>query len=400
MEKKKVIFVDDEHRILDGMRRMLRSMRDQWEITFVLGGKEALERIQKEHFDVLISDMRMSGMDGAELLARVKEYSPGTVRIILSGQAEKGVIMRTVGSAHQYLAKPCDKETLVSTVNRALALRALLSQEQIVSLVSRIDTLPSLPTTYTRILEALEDPDSRISRIGEIVSEDLAMTAKILQLVNSAFFGNLRSFSNVSDAVVFLGLDTIKSLVLTVGLFSQFNQVSVLNPQRLFNHGLRTGAIARRIARSESVDKSTAESAFFAALLHDIGKLVLADNLPDLYLKAQELSNQEQVAMTDAEKRVFGATHAEVGAYLMGLWAMAETSIEAIAFHHQSPDLPRNEILPVTIVKAANVLAHQVESEAESPPQSELDFFAEQGLEQRFTQWLQIAQTETATNVE
>ena len=225
MSKKRILFVDDEPLILQALQRMLRSMRDEWEMEFAEGGGQALERMAQIHFDVVVSDMRMPGMNGADLLAEVMKRHPHTVRIILSGHADKELILKCIGSTHQYLAKPCDAEALKATVRRASAVETRLKDETLRKLVGSMDRLPSIPTLYTEILDALRDPEVSLEAIGEIVGKDPAMTAKILKLVNSAFFGLRRQIASSTQAANFLGLDTIRSLVLSINAFSQFEAV-------------------------------------------------------------------------------------------------------------------------------------------------------------------------------
>lgn len=186
---REILFVDDESNVLDGLRRMLRPMRRDWSMNFVDSGEAALEHISHEGCDVIVSDMRMPGMDGVELLGTVGQECPKAVRIALSGHAEMEMLLESVCAAHQYLAKPCDDETLKATIERACALRDLLSDERLTGLVTQLDSLPSLPTLYTEVTEELARSDSSLARAGEIIGKDVAMSAKVLQLVNSAFFG-------------------------------------------------------------------------------------------------------------------------------------------------------------------------------------------------------------------
>jgi len=206
--KKQILFVDDEPLILQGLKRMLRGLRSEWDMTFVQSGAEALEKMVGAPFDVIVSDMRIPEMDGSQLLDTVKHRYPNMVRVVLSGHSEEEMIMKTVKSAHQFISKPCNAETLKSTISRMFALREVLTQEGLKRLVSRIESLPSLPSLYTQVVELIQSPNSSIKKIGEVISKDLAMTAKILQLVNSAFFGIPRQISNPAQAVGLLGLDT------------------------------------------------------------------------------------------------------------------------------------------------------------------------------------------------
>ena len=357
--KKRILFVDDEPNVLRGLTRMLRSRREEWDMAFVGGGDEGLALMAQEPFDVVVSDMRMPGMDGAEFLAEVMRRYPNVVRLILSGHSEWELIMKSVGPAHQYLTKPCDPDQLKATVAQAFALRELLGDDHLRALVARMETLPSLPALYQRMVEALRSPDASCISVGEIVSQDPAMAAKVLQLVNSAFFGLGRHVAKPSQAVTLLGLDTIRSLVLSVHAFSELDrrQVNALSVDVLWTHSLTVGTVAKRIAQSEVDDPKLWDDALLAGLVHDIGKLVLGANLPDEYLSVRQRAASGEVTLLEAEHQVFGATHAEIGAYLLGLWALPDPIIEAVAFHHQPSRCQNRGFSPLTAVHAANCLS-------------------------------------------
>src|SRR5208337_2001432 len=219
---RRVLFVDDEPRILEGLRRMLRPQRHEWEMAFAPGGEAALALMEASPFDVIVSDMRMAGMDGATLLCRVRELYPQMVRIVLSGHTELSTALRVVPVAHQFLAKPCDAEMLRVAIERACHLKALLHDDSIRRTVGALCELPSLPRTYHALTLALADPDTSIQRIAGIVELDVGISTKVLQLVNSAFFGIARSITNIQNAVSYLGISTLKSLVLSVEVFRVF----------------------------------------------------------------------------------------------------------------------------------------------------------------------------------
>src|SRR5258708_5867146 len=220
--KTRILFVDDEAFVLEGLQRMLRHLRAEWEMVFAESGSKALELMGQNPFDVVVSDMRMPGMNGAELLAEVMKRYPKTVRLILSGHADQALILKCVGSTHQYLSKPCEPDMLKATVLRAAGVGNSLQDQKLRQLVAQMDRLPSIPSLYMQIVEKLRDPEVMLEQIGELIGGDLGMTAKILKLANSAFFGLRREISSATEAVTYIGLETIKSLVLAINAFSQF----------------------------------------------------------------------------------------------------------------------------------------------------------------------------------
>jgi HD-like signal output (HDOD) protein/CheY-like chemotaxis protein len=343
--KPKVLFVDDETNVLHGLARMLRPLREKWDMAFASGGEEALELLGQESFDVIVTDMRMPGMDGSRLLEQVMKLYPHMVRIVLSGHSDRAMILRSVGAAHQYLAKPCDAGLLVSTVERALSLQELFSTPRVKALVAGLGSLPSLPSLYKQILAELQAPEPSPQKVGEIVARDVAMTAKILQLVNSAFFGLFREVRHPVEAVRYLGIETIKALVLSLHLFEELQPAPLENfcAERLWEHSFQVARAAKRIAWGETQDPPVSEAAFTSGLLHDAGRLLLATSLPERYGLLLNKAREDREMVWQAELAELGASHAEVGAYLLGIWGLPQDIVEATAFHHcpsKSPTHP------------------------------------------------------------
>ena len=336
LTKRHILFVDDEPMVLKGLQRALRKMRGDWEMTFASSSKEALDILGAEPYDVIVSDLRMPEMDGAQLLAEVKSKHPEVVRIILSGQVEQETTFKSVQLAHQSLSKPCDADILKHTLNKLFGLRNLLADESIKRIVSQTETLPSLPAVYTEIVSELQAPDPSVQKVGDIIANDLAMAAKILQVVNSAFFGLVRKISNPKEAVMLLGTETIKALVLSVKIFSQFNQKKLawFNFDDLFNHSMSVSMFAQTITKEEHLDQNLVNHSLMAGMFHDLGKLILVTNFQAPYQKLLTEARQTGKNLWDLENDLFGTSHAEIGAYLMGLWGLEYPVIEAIAYHH------------------------------------------------------------------
>ena len=360
--KIRILFVDDDQNILDGFKRSLRPMRGQWDVSTVGSGDEALKTLALKSIDILVADMRMPGMDGVELLGKVKYLYPHIVRIILSGHSDQEMILKSVPLAHQYLSKPCETESLKETINNAYELHSLLKEDVLKDLVSQLSTIPSIPTLYNSLIVELQSPEASIKRIGDIISKDAGMTAKILQLVNSAFFGLKRSVHSTEEAVHLLGLDIVKTLVLSIEIFSKFNQSDIKSQDfsidRLMNHSLICANYARLIAREEKADKTFQNDAFTAGVLHDVGVLLLVANLPQEYNRVTALAAKNNLLPYEAEQLIFGTGHAEVGAYLLGLWGLPDRIMDAVAFHHRPQGSASKTFVPLTAVHAADIFDH------------------------------------------
>ena len=385
---KSILFVDDEAKVLDGLRRLLRPMRRQWHMAFCLGGEEALRTLEQEAFDVIVSDMRMPGMDGAALLAEVMHRHPNIVRIVLSGQSSKETTLRSIGVAHQFLAKPCDPELLKQTVNHAFALRNVLTSEALKQTVSQLKSVPSLPSLYEQIREELEHPDASAKRVGDIVAQDPGMTAKVLQLVNSAFFGLPRHVSSPSQAASLLGTDTIRLLVLGIDVFSQFegDMITDLSASRIQEHSLLVAAMSKQIAAMEKAPREIADAALMAGLLHDIGLLILAQNLPEQYARALQRVSHDNIPLPVAEQEEFGASHGQVAAYLLGLWGLPDQITEATAFHHAPSESFGKTFAPLTAVHVADVFAFE-RTGGTYESALDMDYLERLGLADRVDTW-------------
>ena len=382
---KRILFVDDEPRILDGLQRMLYPFRHDWEMAFAGSGHEALEKLAGSHFDVLITDIRMPNMNGIQLLAEVVERYPEVVRMVLSGQSSQEITLSSVSLAHQYITKPCDAEQLRFAVDRALNLRIVLDNPALKHVISRIRSLPSMPAIYAQLMQAVESADATPEQIGKIIAQDIGMSAKVLQLVNSSFFGVQRRITSPAAAVAYLGTETIRALALTVSVFSQFDTARApsFSLENLRNRGFLVGSLARQIARSLRLSNLEEEDAFLAGLLHEVGRLVLASNYPEQYESAIRRTQANATTLNQAEFEAFGTTHAPVGAYLLWLWGLPGTAAEIVARYEQPGTEPHNASIAAVHVAAAL---------AQDDPERYLnrEYLADTGLGQHLPEWIQI----------
>ncbi len=373
--KKTILFVDDEPNILSGLKRMFRPMRKTMKFRFAQSVPEALEVMAAEQIDVVVSDMRMPGMDGAALLTTVKNQYPHAIRIMLTGQADDESIMRTIGVTHQLLTKPTDPDVFKQVISRASALQDLMTDEKLKQLVSGIDSLPSLPETYARLQQTMQNPDCSLADVAKIIEQDLAMSAKILQLVNSAFFGLYKHINSPTRAVNLLGMDTIKALVLGVGVFSEIKSgpSKIFSISALWSHSMATAAFAKKIAGEVSEDQEMIDHCFIAGLLHDVGKLLLFSRLPEQYEQAVVMAGETDCTLDEAELRIFGTGHGEIGGYLIGLWGLPGPVVEAITFHHRIDTYPELSLCPALIVHVADYIYFRLNPDKCIGPPPELN---------------------------
>lgn len=388
---KKILFVDDELAVLEGLRRVLRCQRHEWDMTFVDRGQAALEELSTSTYDVIVSDMRMPGMDGAALLARVQEQHPGVVRLILSGYSALEAVLRAVPVAHQFLNKPCEAAVLQEVISRTCALQALLEHDALREVVGKVESLPVLPKVYHSLVVAMQDADVGIDDVVPIIEQDPAITAKILQLVNSAFFGLSRTISTLRDAARYLGLNMLRDLTLSMEVFRTFEGEA---PPHGFSfedeqaHAL----LSARIARLLPDDKLVGENAFVAAMLHDIGKLVIATKMPEEYRRVVAACAESLQPIYAVEEHVIGVSHAEIGGYLLGIWGLPYPIVEAVANHHRPARVEHTSFDAVGAVHVADALAREVMSlTGDCDEGLDLDYLEAQGVLDELPRWRELA---------
>lgn len=359
---KQVLFVDDETKILDGLKRLLRPMRDRWEMHFEPCAARALERIATGHFDVVVSDMRMPAYTGVDVLRQTKKHCPDAVRIGLSGYADSQLALEAAQVTHQFLAKPCDAEKLVASVDSVVRLQERLGDQRLISSIGGLTSLPSLPNLYLRVTEEAASPTGSLESVGEIIASDVAMTAKILQLVNSAYFGLRSDVTSPVQATRVLGLDAVRAIVITVELFSGARaDAAVPDMQALWQHSIVAGGVAKQAARALGLGRKAIDQALLAGMLHDVGKLVEISGIQEGYARVKALMSEQGLGVVEAERQVLGCTHADIGAYLLTLWGFTSPVVEAVAYHHHPGDSLDTAVTPLTAVHLAEVLTHGME---------------------------------------
>jgi HD-like signal output (HDOD) protein len=334
--QERVLFVDDEPDVIAGLRRVLHRHRDDWAMVFTESPEAALDVLAAEPVDVIVTDLLMPGVDGAELLRRARDLQPGAARLILTGHTHRDASMRALPVAHQMLSKPCDPADLSRAIDRACAVRGLLNDPKIQGAVGSLDALPSVPAVLTQVNACLER-GAPPREIAAVLEHDGVVVSKVLQLVNSSFFGLGRRITDVVQAIAYLGIDVLRSIVASASCFQAFDStrdIRGFSLPRLHAHAFDTGRMCRPVAqRSRNVPDTVA-----AALLQDLGQVLLASALPEDFGEVVAEVGSAR-ALHEAELEHFGFTHAEVGAYLLALWGLPNDVVEAVATHHSDGPL-------------------------------------------------------------
>ena len=385
---KRILFVEDNEVLLQLYGILLADESDQWQTTVAPDGQTAMELLRRSAFDVVASDMQMPGMSGIELLTEVRKLYPQTSRIIISGVTDQAEAADSLNCTHLFIPKPFDVATLKATLARIGSLDAYLKDDKLRGLAGKMRALPSFPMLYLEIIREIESPKSSIQGIAKIVAKDPGITAKILQIANSAAFGLPEPVNDPVEAVQLLGMTTVRSLVLSAQVYSSFHSARLkkFSANALWTHLMKCGDLARTIMRRERTSFAESEDAFTAGMLHDMGKLMLADSLPKEFEKALTLAEKEKIPLPEAELEIFGATHTGLAAYLFGLWGLPAAIVEAVAFHHTPEKSDLKKFSALTAVHVANALCD--ESEAAN---LNLDYLAQIDVADRLDDWRDTA---------
>lgn len=332
----RAMFIDDDPVTLGVLKRMLRGTRSEIDPVFVDNGSDAVEMLALGSYDVVVTDLGMPGMSGLEVLERVADEHPDMARLVLSGRTSRSDTLGAAGLAHQYLVKPCNPDGLKTAIQRSVRMREEMADPELRRLAGGARSLPSVPDLYNQINAELASDDPSVARVSEIIAHDPAMTVRILQIVNSSFFGLRTVVTDITQATTLLGLDTISSLVLGVGLFrtAPADAVSAGMVGHVYESSIEIASVAKKIAQLAGADRPVAEEAYLAGLIQDIGILALASNWPARWRQV------DRSAMDLSETSIFGTTHAAFGAYLASLWGLPDSLVEAIRFHNDPEGPP------------------------------------------------------------
>lgn len=309
----RVLIIGHEADFDAGVQQALADLGVDWTLRFATNATQALRLVQSDTFDVVVSELRPVGMEGTALLERVRAHKPQAARLMLLDEQESGQALKALGPAHRLLHKPLRAEELLEAVESIADLIELLNSPELKTAVGRIERLPPPPQLYLKLSRAVNDPQISLSAIADLVSQDPVMAAKVLRLCNSAFFSGGRTVADVRSAVIRLGQQELRRLVLASEVFRDGDSGGV-HREALRRRSLIAAQLAARI-----VTDASAEMASTAALLAEVGML-----LPGV----RTLDEHGQLLGE-------GPHYAEAGAYLLGLWGLPMPIVEAVANHHQ-----------------------------------------------------------------
>ncbi len=387
--EKNILLADADVNTLEELRQALGQ---QWKVTAVGSGAAALEALKKGAYDGIIASLCLPDLETAQLLNRVRSKHPKTVRFVVAAEKDRERVVKEVLGAHQFLIRPFDAYALRTTVERALVFDLWVDNDKLRKLAARMRTLPTMPALYLEIIAALKSADTTTEEVATLIAKDMAITTKLLQVINSPYFGLPRTVTSPQEAVGLLGFEIVKLMVMSIKLLNQYERTKMgeFSIERLWQHSTAVAHSARRLVLLQTGNRALAEEAFAAGLMHDVGKAVLAGNFSEQYQGAQSLARKREIPMWEVEKEIFGASHGEVGAYLLGLWGLPLNILEAAALHHQPARTASKGFTGLTAVHVANVLEHEAAAsqfEGEVAPKLDMEYLTEIGMIECLRPW-------------
>jgi len=383
----KVLFVDDEPELLQGLENRLHKLKDRWQMRFAGSGDAAIRLLRQDPADVVVSDMRMPGMDGGQLLDWVRERHPETVRILLSGHTGTDGAIQLMPVAHQLLSKPCDLDLLERAVECGAGLQGRRSRPEVAQVLGLLQSLPSLPRLYWDLVRELDRPTASSASVSKIIEQDMAMTARVLQMANSAFFASPRSVRSVRDAITSLGLQAIRAAVLQLHLFRAMGDIAV--PRGFSLEKLQTRSLhCAWLTNQMLADPEERKTAYSAAVLHDVGYLVLAVGLPEASARIRNRARSTGEALHRLETEELGCDHAEIGARMLALWGLPVPLVEAVAYHNDPLRSGATRFGAIAAVHVASVLSYDKSDPQSLPQQLDVEFLQRINCEAIVNQWI------------
>ena len=385
----RVLVVDDDPALLRSTLERLAAL-PALEAHGVASASLCLQAFAQQPFDAVLADLHMPVMGGLALLQEIMARYPATLRVILFEDGERSQALGCLGVAHQFLAKPIDAGYLMAMLQSTAATGQAITNAHVRELISRIGQLPAVPTLYREVTALLESEHGTNERIGAAIAKDMAMTAMLLKLANSAYLGLRHPVASPGEAIDYLGVELIKSLVLGYGLFGQASafRIPTFTINHLWTHSLAVATGARRLAEAEGLGSAAAVECFTAGILHDLGLLVLASRFPEDYTQVLDLTRNAGGDLEAAERKVFGASHGPVGAHLLALWGLPAPLIEAAGWHHAPGHQNVRGFTPALAVHLADAFqAEHAEHEVFATAHLDLDYLAALGFTERLPIW-------------
>lgn len=380
----------------DHVTRLVHALRERkgWEVTHAENAGEARAIARKQPVDVALISATMPDIEPVAIAEELTQLHPKLSTFILAPEGDSKGASAFASGRFQWLPRQDDPEPLITAIERMAQLVSWLTSNTTLELVSGLHSLPPIPSNYQGVIRAIQSPDASLQDIGEAISKDVGMTSRVLQVANSAYYGYSKKITSPSEASLLLGIETLKSLVRYTHVLNNFPQTAASNAifEKVWRHSVGVAAVARKITMMQTRDEALAEEAFTAGLLHDIGKLVLVSLKPEEYKEVMRQAYESKSLLHTMERVKLGTTHAETGAYLLSLWGIPFSILEAVAWHHFPSECKDKRFSALTAVHVANVAEHRrKDTDNVKPPALDDRYLSDLGLTAQAVEWLKLA---------
>ena len=386
--KQKILFVDGDSAALRELFEAFAARALPWVPSYCVGGLAALNQLHLSPCEAVVTDLRLPDMSGDQLLEQVAKQHPRVHRVVLADLGDLQALLHCVGNVDQFLILPCEVERLQIVLERAITFDLWLPNQPLRELLGHQPQLPSPAEYYGRVVKELQSASASVETVGELIAQDPAMTARVLQLANSAAYGLPTEDVDPVATVRELGLANVKSLLLLSHTYSNFTKLEAAGffVAELWRHSQAAAQLAATIARAAGAEAATIQQSATAGVLHDLGKLALFANLPELGQRVCERVKSQVLPWWQAEQQVFGATHAEVGGWLLGVWGLPVAIVEAVALHHHPTRFLNRAFCPLTAVHVADAFLRTDNLEA-ALERVDADYLRGLGLWEKLPGW-------------
>jgi HD-like signal output (HDOD) protein len=358
----RILFVDDEISVISMLKKMVKSLSNDWYVQYAIGGVEALEFLDTESFDIVVTDLNMPEINGVKLLKYIQKYHSHIVRIVFSSSLTRESIKSIAPFTHRFIAKPCGVKKLAQAIENSLFIYRELDNKKIQKVLAKTGTIPSLPRIYRELMDKIDDEEFSLKEAASLISSDVGMSANIMKQIN--LLGEGEAIHGIEQAVMLLGLDSIKAIALSTHIFNSMDSVKIpyFTVEKLIRHSMLTAVFAKEITKIELDDQDQADSAFIAGILHDLGAILFVNNFPKKYSDVRNRVHEAERPIADVERNLIGISHGEIGAHLLALWGFPTTILGAVAFHEDPIKRLNDSFSLLTAVFVGSYLADYLDN--------------------------------------
>lgn len=371
-----VLFVDDEAMLLKLYDIFFNQKADKWKAYICSDPNEVNEIIKNNPVDIVVSDYNMLNMDGAEVLKKVVEKFPWVIRIIITASYDEAQRLKALNYAHRCIIKPAKLKDMESDIENAFMIFKSDISRIVRTKITGIDSLPAIPKIFKELTDEInKGEDASLGEIAKIVAKDPNMSVNILKIINSPFFSKDKNIVKAEHAVTMLGLNIVKSLILSAELIKIFpvtNENAKLIDD-VIEHSTLCAQLMKLIfeyeKKSGNVKPEDVDLAETIGMLHDVGKIMLASLYPALYRDIHDIKHSSDESFSGLERHIIGVDHAEVAAYLLSLWGLPSKIPEIISKHCRISNLHRDKDIFLRAIHFVNYITDYIENKNDIPPE-------------------------------